>query len=140
MTSDNQLSYPPSRAYAVTLRWEVAVNTGDIAQLLLAAGGVAGVTGGIAAAVQSRATKRRLDAEAAKLDADSKNLLTQRANTVNTMALGLLEPMETRIRQLTDEVDHLRRQVHALTDRLTLAQRLLDQHGISLPSWPESPA
>jgi len=116
------------------------VNASDVAQWLLAAGGVAGITGGLAAAVQSRATRRRLDAEASKLDADTRNVLTQRANTVNTMALGLLEPMETRIRQLTNEVDQLRQQVHSLTDRLTLAQHLLDQHGILLPPWPESQA
>lgn len=121
------------------------MNAGEVAQLLLAVGGVAGMTGGIAAAFQSRATKRRLDAEAEKLqadadklDADARSLLTQRANTVNTMALALLEPMEMRIRQLTGEVDQLRREIHALTDRLTLAQRLLDQHEISLPPWPET--
>lgn len=116
------------------------MNAGDVAQALLAAGGLAGVTGGIVAAVQSRATRRRLDAEAEKLDSDSKSLLTQRANTVNAMALGLLEPMETRIRQLTSEVDQLRRQVHTLTDRLILAQHLLDEHNIPLPPWPESQA
>jgi len=116
------------------------MNASDVAQWLLAAGGVAGITGGLAAAFQSRATKRRLDAEAAKLDADAEGILTQRANTVNAMALGLLEPMESRIRELTGEVDVLRRQVHALTDRLTLAQRLLDAHGIALPPWPDARA
>lgn len=116
------------------------MNASDVASWLLAAGGVAGVTGGVVAAVQSRATRRKLNAESDKLGADTEHLLTQRANTVNAMALGLLEPMENRIRVLTTEVDRLRQQVNALTDRLILAQRLLDEHGISLPRWPDPSA
>lgn len=121
------------------------MNASDVAQWLLAAGGVAGVTGGLVAAFQSRATRRKIDAEAAKLDADSEHVITQRANTVNAMALGLLEPMEHRIRELTAEVDQLRQKVHTLSDQIavqrnqiTMQRGLLSRHGIPLPPWPES--
>lgn len=114
------------------------MNASDVAQWLLAAGGVAGVTGGVVAAFQSRATRRKIDAEAAKLDADSDHVITQRANTVNAMALGLLEPMEHRIRELTAEVDQLRRRVHKLSDLVAIQQDLMSKHGIPLPPWPEA--
>ncbi len=119
----------------------------DVAQWLLAAGGVAGLIGGLVAAFQSRAARRKLDAESKKLDADADRVLTERAGAVNAMALGLLEPMarridaltgevtrlETQVQALTGEVVRLEAQGHALTDRLRLAQRLLTDHGIALP-------
>lgn len=113
------------------------MNLADVPQWLLAAGGVTGVFGGAVTLVQSRASKRRLDAESEKLTSEAESVITQRASTVNAMALGLLEPMERRIRDLTAEVGRLESQVYALTDRLRLAQSLLDDHGISLPSLDE---
>ena len=115
----------------------------DVPQWILAVGGFAGITGGAVTVFQSRAARRRLDAEAEKLDADAEYVLTQRAGAVNAMALGLLEPMERRIGELTteaevlrDQVRRLTDQVNALTDRLVLAQDLLSNHGIALPPWP----
>lgn len=113
------------------------MNVADIPQWILALGGAAGVATGVMTTVQSRATRRRLDAEAGKLTSEAEQVLTQRASAVNAMALGLLEPMEERIQQLTTEVRRLESEVYALTDRLRLAHALLDQHGIPLPSVGE---
>jgi hypothetical protein len=98
----------------------------DVAQWLLAAGGVAGVTGGIVSVFQSRAARRKIDGETEKIDAD-------RADTINTMALRMLEPMQRRIEHLTADVGILEPRIVAVTDRLTLAQRLLDANNIPFP-------
>lgn len=113
------------------------MSVADVPQWLLAAGGVAGVSGGAIAVFQSRATRRRLNAEAEKLTSDAELALTQRASTVNAMALSLLEPMERRIAELTAEVARLQREVHSVTDRLKLAHALLDQHGIAFSPHPD---
>lgn len=115
------------------------MNIADVPQWLLAAGGLAGVSGAVISAVQARATRHRINAESDKLSAEADHVLTQRASAVNAMALGLLDPMERRIRELTFEVEHLRTQINALTDRLELAQHLLTLNGIALPPWPIDP-
>jgi len=120
------------------------MDVGQVAEWLLIGGGAASLAGAGVTALQSRAAKRRMDADAAKLDAETKKMLTERAGAVNAMALSLLEPMERRIHELTNEVDSLRKQVHTLNDRLTLAHHLLTQHQIPFPPWnielgPERP-
>lgn len=114
------------------------VNVGEIAQWLLVGGGAASLVGGAVTAFQSRAARRRLDAESGKLDAETKRVLTERAGAVNTMALGLLEPMERRIHALTTEVDELRRQVYQLSGELTHARHLLHVNQIPFTStWSD---
>jgi hypothetical protein len=121
-----------------------AVNLTDVPQWLLALGGMAGLTGGAISVFQSRAARRRVDAEAEKFNADAEKLnadadfvLTQRANTVNQMALGLLAPMEHRIIELTAEVTRLDYQVRGLTTHLRLAHDLLTAHNIEIPVWSD---
>jgi len=113
------------------------VTVAEVAQLLLAVGATSGFVGAVVAAYQSRAARRRLDVESEKFEAEIDKALTDRASTVNSMALSLLEPMQRRIEALTNEVHHLESEVFALTDRLRLAHRLLTDHGIALPPHPE---
>jgi len=109
------------------------VNASAVAEWVLIVGSIIGIGSGAVAIFQARSAKRQLDAQAKKITAESDKLSTDRAATINEMALKMLDPMQRRIESLTAEVARLETEVHRLTDRLKLAQHLLTEHDIPFP-------
>lgn len=113
------------------------MNIGVVTALVAAA---VSVIGGLVTLLTLKAQRQKLTAEGAKTKADAVKVLSE-------TAISLLAPMEARAaaleRQLqmaNTEIEQLRvkladadRRAAGLNDRLMLAQRLLDQHGVPFP-------
>lgn len=91
--------------------------------VLSSIGGLLGATGGIALLLRIRADKKKLVAEAGHTEAEARKILV-------STSLTLVEPLERRVKELTQEANVLReemqRRVRELTDEADMLRRELN--------------
>lgn len=68
--------------------------------------------------VQSLLNRRRLGADADKIDAEAEKAVAEGADVVTKAALALVEPLSRRIHELDNEVETLRAKVRETTQEL----------------------